>query len=1598
MFQATAVISVIIDSAEAVDLPPRFESRHYSLAIAENAEPQRIGVVQAYHPFAGDSDPIVYSVLPGVDSALFTVNANSGVVSSLQPFDYEDKKLYQFQVSGCLLHNKTFCGFSNVTVTVSDENDNSPEFEQPSYSVDLPIDTPVGTEIVRLSASDKDSGNNADVSYALKTPSAIFSLDYQSGLLKTVVPFPEAKKFHLVVEAFDHGYPTRRQSADVFVNVHDNNPSAPEFDQFRYDVTKLAPVPAGSVLVTLHADDPDPGLEGQIVYRFAPTEDARAAVDLSKFTINPKTGQLSTKARLTSEDSNPLQFVVEAVDQSPTFPRKTQTVVRINILSDSVEQVAFLPLPKRVYISTSKVPGSVILKVSATRTSAPPVFSAKEHDEANYFEMVGDELRVKSKLVEGSVNVTLRVDAGSAFAEHILNVVIMAERDKYPVFPHLTYDVQVPVNATFPLLAQTFVAALAHGTVVYGTYPSDSLPVGLTLDAATGDLYASKEFVGAFYDKPTIFIVIRARNAEYPQFYSDVGVALSVSSSDRGFSFPVQLYRLMLRENSPPGTVLNTTVTVGNRAAYDGVKYELRPSELFSIDDDGVIRSRVSIDAEKLSRDSRGIIEMIVIAHNGKEKANATVQIKIEDVNEYVPKFDRLVYNVDVPENVEPGHLIVAVHAFDKDFSEGDRLTYKITKGDEQSLLLITQNGSIYKSDSGRFDHEMTKVFNVTVIGVDKDGNSAETTVQIHVSDVNDNEPKIEEPLVWNVTEGKKGVGSKFIISATDADADHNGLVSFNIIQGNKNHSFNLKSLPENRAELSVISELDREVAARHLLTIEARDHGSPPLFSVATVFVNVVDENDTPPYFIQDDYKQTVPMDLPVGFPLLTVRAEDDDLNSKLVYSIRSDPSNMFAINKDTGAISFSANVSDRIVGLYEVAVDVNDGIHSSTVIVSVDVYRPNGTVNSNATETTQSKLNRAPTFLSDSYEFSVNEGIVGPIGSVNFWDPDNDSVILSVEPKSYRNLFAVDQINGTLSVLKALSYSMERERYTFLVLATDTGRPPLTAFANVIVTVIDVNDHKPEFDRRDYSAIIPSAVSTPYTVPLGIIVRDGDSGENAQIRFTLKGADADCFSVDSSLGSLTFDCAIDYVHKTNYTLKMVATDLNGRGQSSEADLVIFIAPPTTLPVVPTSSLEISGNNADISSSVDEANEVCSVSFVRSTDEIMFQLDRPLDEPLYAVQTRCSCEEHCSTHYSISDPSLQPYFTVLPNGQLKLVKKLSVSALKSKHLLDKSGKLMIPIQLKTDEGSVSQLTLFVLPQESRQTDDVTSTTAASVSTLSYYNKLTGAGSYDGSASSESVQRAESMVVPVDVDITSGTTKKGALSWSGGDGIVTGVAPLPTALPSKESSNHPPTFPYELYKSLMPEGRYGSGALLSLKPSEIRAEDVDEGKEGFVTYHIESERPSIPFFIRNTTGELIIFGNIDREETTQYAFDVVATDQGDPPLSGRTRVEVKILDVNDNYPVFMEAPIVVPLLEDVPLGTVVATIHAEDADEGRFGEVRFSLLNYTDTFTIDSKSGVLRTAKQLSTGENDVYKLTIVASDLGKPALKSTFEVGVPLC
>ena len=181
----------------------------------------------------------------------------------------------------------------------------------------------------------------------------------------------------------------------------------------------------------------------------------------------------------------------------------------------------------------------------------------------------------------------------------------------------------------------------------------------------------------------------------------------------------------------------------------------------------------------------------------------------------------------------------------------------------------------------------------------------------------------------------------------------------------------------------------------------------------------------------------------------------------------------------------------------------------------------------------------------------------------------------------------------------------------------------------------------------------------------------------------------------------------------------------------------------------------------------------------------------------------------------------------------------------------------------------------------------------------------------------------------------------------------------------------------------------------------FNATDKDEGLNGKVTYSLVTETSQ--FTIDRETGVLSISAPLDREKQDLYELRVRATDGGDkgatdsefPSLSSEALIQIKIDDFNDCIPEFHLTDYNVRIREDVPIGTVVATVTANDLDEGNNGEVLYAFgegigASGEGFFKIDKYTGTIRTAKQLDFEERQIHSLVIVAVDKGLPSLSSS--------
>ena len=110
------------------------------------------------------------------------------------------------------------------------------------------------------------------------------------------------------------------------------------------------------------------------------------------------------------------------------------------------------------------------------------------------------------------------------------------------------------------------------------------------------------------------------------------------------------------------------------------------------------------------------------------------------------------------------------------------------------------------------------------------------------------------------------------------------------------------------------------------------------------------------------------------------------------------------------------------------------------------------------------------------------------------------------------------------------------------------------------------------------------------------------------------------------------------------------------------------------------------------------------------------------------------------------------------------------------------------------------------------------------------------------------------------------------------------------------------------------------------------------------------------------TGELSA-RPLDRESQGSYRLTVTAADGGSPPLSSSCNLTVRVLDENDNPPVFGELSYRGRVREDAPLGSLILNVSATDRDLGDNARLSYSLANESQAFfRIDQETGLIYTA------------------------------------
>ncbi|NXT29407.1 PCDC2 protein, partial [Syrrhaptes paradoxus] len=356
------------------DNSPSFHLSEYHINMPEFLSPgSRFTLPNAQDldedPDVGTNSVQTYQLSPSRHFALDLKGFQSG--SKLlelvlqQPLDREQSALQQLVLTAVDGGEPSKSGTAQISVRVVDTNDNPPAFDRSTYTVSLVENSPLGTLVVKLNASDPDEGSNGDVIYSFGsyTPQKVrqlFSVDPYLGEVRVngTLDYEEASSYEIYVQATDQGPVPMAGHCKVLVNIVDANDNVPEVV-----LTSLySPVPedakAGTVVALMSVTDQDSGLNKQVSLRISPG---------LPFTLNSfkNSYTLVTQGKLDHEKAAAYNITITATD-SGSPPLSSQKVIHVEISDINDNPPHFEEPVYSVYIPENNPLGALLCTIKAT--------------------------------------------------------------------------------------------------------------------------------------------------------------------------------------------------------------------------------------------------------------------------------------------------------------------------------------------------------------------------------------------------------------------------------------------------------------------------------------------------------------------------------------------------------------------------------------------------------------------------------------------------------------------------------------------------------------------------------------------------------------------------------------------------------------------------------------------------------------------------------------------------------------------------------------------------------------------------------------------------------------------------------------------------------------------------------------------------------------------------------------------------------------------------------------------------------------------------------------------------------------------------------
>ncbi|CAH8524886.1 unnamed protein product [Schistosoma turkestanicum] len=207
-----------------------------------------------------------------------------------------------------------------------------------------------------------------------------------------------------------------------------------------------------------------------------------------------------------------------------------------------------------------------------------------------------------------------------------------------------------------------------------------------------------------------------------------------------------------------------------------------------------------------------------------------------------------------------------------------------------------------------------------------------------------------------------------------------------------------------------------------------------------------------------------------------------------------------------------------------------------------------------------------------------------------------------------------------------------------------------------------------------------------------------------------------------------------------------------------------------------------------------------------------------------------------------------------------------------------------------------------------------------------------------------------------------------------------GIPSLTTTLTQRiqviDINDHDPICEQNVYKVEIYEDSHPERGKTNFEIITINATDKDEGQNSKLHFSLDHETPPVllnMITIDSNSGTLRTLGNLDREKFDQFSVTIFCSDYGEPARTTRIFVHIKVLDYNDNPPVFSQPYYQFALKENNAVGQLVGTFYVSDKDVGKNSELEI----YIEENLEQPNMHLISLTKNLNSPNNNIEQLRL---------------------